>query len=290
MRFLGFNKQAQPGSSAHIELSISLDEVLRLPNVDKQSTVMPDDIRRLGDSGSIAWSRAKSLGPYDVINIDLCAGIASDPPQGNRPLYDALALLLALQSRNHTPWLLLITTRVGRGMFDAEAEGRIIKLFRENLANCEGFHEECQRTLKLDPMSACPERCNDIDLLNLMIVAIGKWLAALAQVQGRSVVDLASTHGYKVNPGAPCEDLISIALRFKPLIEASADPLSPSQPTSTTECDNAKRILKGSVRRINVDTVLAEDPGLNEELIEETTRLLAQARFDITPYRTWLMS
>jgi len=290
LRFLGFNKKAQPGSAAHIELNISLDEVLRLPNVDPQSTVMLDDIRRLGDKASVAWSRAKSLGPYDVINIDLCDGLASDPPKSTRPLYDALALLLALQTRNPTPWLLLVTTRIGRGMFDPEAEERIIDLFRRNIGDCEGFHEACQQILESDITSVNPETCSDVDLLNLMVVAIGKWLAALAQAQALSSVELASTHGYKVNPTAPCEDLVSIALRFEPVIEASADALSPSPPISTTECDNAKRILKGAARRLDVDAILAKEPDLNEELIQETTRLLAQARFDVTTYRKWLAS
>lgn len=290
LRFLGFNTAAQPGSSAHIELSISLDEVLRLPNVDPQSNVMPDDFRRIGDKSSVAWSRARSLGPYDVINIDLCDGLASDPPYSNRPLYDAMALLLALQTRNPTPWLLLVTTRIGRGEFDTEAEERLIALFRKNLGDCEGFHEECQQILESDVTSFDTETCSDVDFLNLMIVAIAKWLAALVQAYAPSFVELASTHGYKIDPAAPCEDLVSIALRFEPLIEASADALSPTPPTSTIECDNAKRILKRSAQRLNVDAILAEAPDLNEELIDETARFLVQARFDETDYRQWLAS
>ncbi len=290
LRFLGFNTAAQPGNPADIELRVSLDEVRRLRNVDPQSNVMPDDFRRIGDKASVAWSQARSLGPYDVINIDLCDGLASDPPHRNQQVYDALALLLALQTRNHTPWLLLVTTRIGRGMFDPEAEKRLLDLFRKNVGDCQGFHEECQQILESDIMSLDPETCSDLDLLNLMIPAIGKWLAALAQAQAPSRVELASTHGYRVDPAAPCEDLVSIALRFEPLIEASADALSPSPPTSTIECDNAKRILKRSAHRLDVDAILAETPGLTEELTEETVQLLAHARFDTTAYPTWLAS
>ena len=123
-----------------------------------------------------------------------------------------------------------------------------------------------------------------------MIVVIGKWLAALVQAQAPSFVELASTHGYRVDPAASCEDLVSIALRFEPLIEPSPDALSPSSPISTIECDNAKRILRRSTRRLDVDDILANAPDLNEELIAETTRLLAQARFDVAAYRRWLAS
>ena len=289
LRFLGFNTVGQPGSPAHIELKISLDEVRRLSNVDPRSDVIPDDFRRIGDEASLAWSRVRSLGPYDVINIDLCDGLASDPPPS--PVYKAIARLLALQARNDTPWLLLVTTRIGRGMFDAEVEELLMDLFRRNVSDCEGFHKDCQRFLELDVTSLNPEMCSDVDLLKLMIAAIGKWLAALVQAQAPSCVELPSTHGYKVNPAAVCEDLVSIALRFEPVIKAPMEALSPSLPTSNgMECDNAKRILRRSAQRLDVDAILAERPDLNEELIDEITRLLAQARFDVTDYREWLAS
>ena len=84
MRFLGFNTEAQRGNSAHVQLSVSLDEVRRLPNVDTQSDVIPDDFRRISNEHSIAWGRTRQLGPFDVVNIDLCDGLASDPPPERR--------------------------------------------------------------------------------------------------------------------------------------------------------------------------------------------------------------
>ena len=110
---------------------MSLDEVRRLPNVDAQSEVIPDDFRRIGNPNSIAWSRTLQHGPFDVVNIDLCDGLASDPPQNEGSIYTALAQLMALQARNSKPWLLLISTRIRRGMFDADAEQQLIELFRE---------------------------------------------------------------------------------------------------------------------------------------------------------------
>ena len=134
------------------------------------------------------------------------------------------------------------------------------------------------------------QRAATSTLLNLMTAAIGKWLVTLVPAQAPSRVELASTHGYRVDPAAPCEDLVSIALRFEPVIEAPEDALSPVPPTSTIECDNAKGILRRVSRRLDVDAILARTPDLNEELIDETKRLLAQARFDVTDYRTWLAS
>ena len=250
LRFLGFNTEAQPGNSAYVQLSVSLDEVRRLPNVDAQSEVLHDDFRRIGNPNSIAWSRTRRLGPFDVVNIDLCDGLASDPPQNDGSIYEALAQLMALQARNPNPWLLLVTTRIGHGMFDADAEKRLIGLFRENVANCEGFAEACEHLLESDVESIDPATCSEADLLNLMTAAIGKWLSALVQAHGPSRVGLASTHGYRVDPIATWEDLVSLALRFEPVIAASPDPLSPTAPASVDECATAKAILRRSVHRL----------------------------------------
>ena len=290
LRFLGLNTEAQPGNPAYDELNVSLHEVRRLANVDPQSDVIHDDFRRIGNPSSIAWSRARRLGPFDVVNIDLCDGLASDTPQNGGSIYTALARLMALQARNSKPWLLLISTRITRGMFDADAEQQLIGLFRENVANCEGFAEVCKEHLESDVHSIDPATCSEADLLVLMIAAIGKWLSKLVQAQGPSRVQLASTHGYRIDPVAAREDLVSFALRFEPVIVASRDPLSPTPPTLEDECTTAKAILKRSARRLDVDTILIERPDVLEELIGETEQLLADARYEVTDYRPWLKS
>ena len=290
LRFLGFNTEAQPGNNAHTQLSISLDEVRRLANVDPQSDVMHDDFRDIGNPDSMAWSSTLRLGPFDVVNIDLCDGLASDPPQNDGTIYSALAQLMALQARNSNPWLLLITTRIGRGTFDADAEQKLIGLFRENVEKCEGFAEECKQLLDLEVQSIDPATCSEADLLKFMTVAIGKWLSALMQAQATSHVELASTHGYRVNPVAAQEDLVSLALRVEPVFAASPDALSPTAPISEDECTTAKAILRRSAHRLDVDTILEQQPDLHEELTGETERLLADARYEVAGYRQWLTS
>ena len=290
MRFLGFNTEAQNGNPAHVQLRISLDEVRGLPNVDAQSEVIHDDFRRIGDPDSIAWSRTRRLGPFDVVNIDLCDGLGSDPPQNDGSIYDALARLMALQARNSNPWLLLITTRIGRGMFDADAEQLLIGHFHENVANCEGFAKVCEQLLESDVRSIDPATCSQRDLLNLMTAAIGKWLSALVQAQAPSGVQLASTHGYRIDRLAGGEDLVSLALRFDPVIAAPPDAFAPTPPTPVDECTTAKSILKRSGHRLDVDSILEQQPDLNEELIGESERLLEEARYDVAGYREWLTS
>lgn len=284
LRFLGFSREAQPGSPAHVELSVSLDEVRRLPNVDPLSDVIHDDFRRIGNDASIAWSRARSLGPFDVVNIDLCDGLASDPPQVDGAIYKALAQLVALQANNPEPWLLLVSTRIGRGMFDADAEERLLALFRENVTNCDGFVEACRQHLDLDAATVDPKQCSETELLNLMVVAIGKWLAALMQAQRASRVNLASAHAYRIEPDARCEDLVSLALRFEPVIAASPNALAPAPPPPLDECAIAIHILSRSAKRRDVDHILRVDSRLREELVRETKQLLIAARYDVTAY------
>ena len=54
------------------------------------------------------------------------------------------------------------------------------------------------------------------------------------------------------------------------------------------ECAIAKAILKRSARRVDVDTILEQQQDLYEELIGETERLLAAARYEVASYRPWL--
>ena len=131
-------------------------------------------------------------------------------------------------------------------------------------------------------------RCSDADLLVLMTAAISKWLSALVRAQGPSRIELASTHGYRVNPVAVREDLVSLALRVEPVTMASRDPLLPTPPTLEDECTTAKAILKRLASRLDVDTILEQDPDMYEELVGETERLLADARYEPETYRQWL--
>ena len=289
-QFLGFNTEANPGNSADVELNISLDEVRRLPNVDPQSDVLHDDFRRVGNPNSIAWSRTRKIGPFDVVNIDLCDGFVADAAQSDGSIYTALAQLMALQARNSNPWLLLIATRMGRGMFDADAERQLIDRFRENVANCEGFAEACEEVLESDVQSICTLTCSERDFRTLMTVAIGKWLSVLVQAIGPSRVELASTHGYRIDPAAAYEDMVSLAIRFEPVIAAPPDVFSPTAPTSVDECATAKAILRRSTHRLDVDTILKERHDVREELITETERLLKLARYKVEDFRSWLAS
>ena len=49
-----------------------------------------------------------------------------------------------------------------------------------------------------------------------------------------------------------------------------------------------KNALERSAQRRDVDTFLKQRPDLHEEMVGETERLLAEARYEVAAYRQWL--
>jgi hypothetical protein len=139
LKFLGFNTEANPEAQS-TELNISLDEISKLTNIDPSSTIIGDDFTQLAKADSIAWNRSKKMGPFDIINIDLCDGIAKDPVDPFKQThYDTLVQLMTLQSRRSNPWLLFLTTRTGGSHIDPGIFDALKKLYGENLKKCPPF-------------------------------------------------------------------------------------------------------------------------------------------------------
>lgn len=289
LRYLGFNSEAGSGDAAEVDLNTSLDEVARLGEVDPQSLVVRDDFRSLAREDSIAWQRAKGLGPFDVVNLDFCDGIASGDPGANGSLYQAMGKLLALQVRSQHPWLLLVTTRIGRDHFDADALARLLGHLRSNLGSCESFVDACRELFGAnEPASVDASTCSADVFLKMLLLSLCKWLLMLGQASSPNRVELASSQGYRVNGGADCIDLISFALVFKAVMAAPADALGAGPAQGIDECAEATRIA-GRVRSLkDVDEILDGDGDLAERLASQTELLLKSARYDTSSYRSWL--
>lgn len=173
-------------------------------------------------------------------------------------------------------------------MFDPDAERRLLEIFQTNVAECDGFVEACADLLVADAASVDAAACSEDDFLSVMVVALAKWVSALAQAHGPNRVELASTHAYRAQRDAGCVDLVSLAIRFEPVIAPPADALSPTPPQRVDECAVAKAIARRASARRDVDAILSERLELFEELTTETEALLGVARYDVTGYRAWL--
>ena len=97
LRFLGFEKDARPTSDGQFEFNISYDEVSKTPSFDPEFEIIPDDFRELVNEDLIAWQKTLEYGPYDVVNLDLCDGVGSNPPDEiNETYYNAISKLITI--------------------------------------------------------------------------------------------------------------------------------------------------------------------------------------------------
>jgi hypothetical protein len=291
LRFLGFNSSARPNSKSHTELNISLDEVRRLPYVDPMSDVIPDDFALVADQNSIAFGKACEIGPYDVINLDLCDGFASQAPgMIDKGYYAAVGRLMALQARYKSPWLLLLTTRADKSNIDDQVLQKLLSKYIDNLTQCVPFREASKLHFDIETAEAARSATGTPHgLLPVFLTGLSKWFVGLA-LEHQTSVELRSVFGYRVNKGAVNEDLTSLALKFTPKFAPANDPLGFANQTVVVldEGTLATRALKRVAKRIDADKKLADDAGLSQAMAAATEHLLGLARYDIAAYRLWL--
>lgn len=295
LRFLGFNSSAKPSSSALTELNISLDEVRRLPCVDPMSLVIGDNFALVAKENSIACRKARELGPYDVINLDLCDGFGAQAPgELDNSYYDAVNSLFALQARNKNPWLFLLTTRADKQNVDPDVLQALLTKYIDNLANCKAFLDASREKFAIETEEALRAAAQTPDgLLSVFLTGLCKWFLGLALVhQPPTSVELRSVVGYRVDHNAEQEDLISLALRFTPTFMSADDPLRLANQAAAApdECMLSARALKRVAKRVDADKKLADDAVLNKSMIDATATLLGLARYDTDAYRVWLQN
>ena len=293
LRFLGFNTAAQPSSPGQTELNISLDEVRRMPRVDRNSDVLGDDFVRIANDRSIAWRKALDLGPYDVINLDLCDGFGAQAPNTlEETHYDAVNKLMSLQARSSSPWLLLLTTRAGRQHVHPHVLEKLIGQYLDNLATCPPFKEKSRVFFEIEDEAALKAAAaTTTGVLPVFLCGLCKWLVGIAlEYQPPTSMEARSVIGYRVDYGAEHEDLISLAVRFTPTFEPAEDPigLAKSSTTALNECALAVQALNRIANRKDVDRILREDAKLNTQMVDAMADLLELARYDTAAYRDWL--
>jgi hypothetical protein len=276
-----------------VELNISLDEVKKLELVDPLSDVIPDDFCRLADESSMAFKRTRNLGPYDVINLDLCDGFGSHAPGiMDDTNYNAVAQLLALQVHNKHPWLLLLTTRAGQCHVHAESLDRLVPKYAQNLVDCKEFLGASTEAFSIADSALMEEALkNPTGFLGVFLTSLCKWLAILAMsTNPQSETEVKSVIGYRVDRDCSCEDLISIAFCFEPRLARVSDPLGlVSQPTqSIDECKIATQALRRVAKLVNADHILERDQAVRKEMTDSTALLLEIARYEKDEYYKWV--
>lgn len=292
LKFLGFNRSAQGMSEEQVHLNTSLDEVKKLPRV-VAGHVMGDDFRALGDDQSMAWKEAQALGPYDVINLDLCDGFAKeDPGAFDQSNYAAVGRILALQQRKKQPWLLLLTTRVGASHTHDNVITKIREEYLNNLQSCEPFLKESASIFSIGDASTLEGALATAPgHLKVFLAGLSKWfLRNAGAYRPPTVTELKSVIGYRVHAGAEAEDLISLALKFKPTVHAEPDPVGLAGIVEKTidECALSVPIIKRISKLVNADELLTGNEELNQQMLESSMKLLESARYDVSKYSAWV--
>lgn len=295
LRFLGFNRSANPKSPARADLYVSLDEVRKLSRIDPLSEVIWDDFRLVGNDSSKAWNSAKDLGPYDIINLDLCDGFGiHEPGILDDTYYSAVSRLMSLQARKKNPWLLFLTTRTRKCDVHDNLMQRLIEKYVQNLADCPSFKSASNETFAIENEATLKEVSGTPEgHLAVLLVGLCKWLLGLAATQNPpSKIEVKSVIGYRVYGGAPHDDLISIAFRFEPTFTPVIDPMGIANHPQEAhgECEQAADALKQVAQRSCADKILAEDMELRSKLADAMADLLHLARYDVDAYHKWLQS
>jgi len=293
LRFLGFNTAAHPQDAGQTELNISLDEVRKLPRIDPLSEVIRDDFCFLADDGSFAWERAKDLGPFDVINLDLCDGFAAHQPSRlDNNHYNAVSKLMALQAGKKQPWLLFLTTRTGLQDINETVLTALIGKYRRNLVDCDSFQKMSSTDFGIGNEADLQRELRTPDgHLSVFLVALCKWMIGIGIGQQPPFkVSVTSTLGYKVSGHATHNDLVSIAFRLDPTFAPAPDAMGIARQEDSRP--NEGQLATAAVRRVKnrkcVDTILRNDPVTKSTMTQATAELLAQARYDIPEFLGWL--
>lgn len=292
LKYLGFNHGAK-STSQSAELNISIDEISKLSLIDPSSIILGDDFSQLAKINSIAWDRSTKMGPFDIINIDLCDGFAKEPTNPfKKTHYDTVVQLMTLQARRTNPWLLFLTTRTGKDHIDGGIFEQLKKLYGDNLINCPPFEQHSKTVFSISNSVNLDEAIKiDKGLSNVFLTSLCKWIASIALGQRPPAkVEVRSVLGYKVAKSVDHLDLVSLAIMIEPTLIPAPDKLglSTAKDTPNNECSVAVQAVKRVSGMLDIDQLLDENPGIMEEMISMSSSLLEEARYDIASYQAWL--
>lgn len=289
LHFLGFDTAAAPGRPGQAAHNVAMREVRDLPMVVDSSDVLEYDVRQLATDNHIAWRRAVRLGPFDLINLDLCGHVTSEAPGLDGSLYTAVARLFSLQDRRPDPWVFLLTTRLGRDAVGIGTLARLDVLVADNVRGCEPFRRALERLLDVRPPDAhSAASWNPQQQCDLLTVQIGKWLLGLAHDISCDLA-LESCVTYRIASDSGANDMASLAFRLTPQPRAVQDAarLAADPATSTSkECAQAAALTDMVAHALDIDATLDSDTALRDRLIEETVELLGPG-YDGEAYRRW---
>lgn len=280
------------------DANVSQAQFKRHERIRDESEFLRDNFRDLGRLNSMAYKKVQELGPFDLVNLDLCESLLSDSPQHKYPnYYGALSNLFSLQTRVNSSWRLLITTRVDKDAVDPDILNDMVRVLDDNRASVENFELEFKNGVGV-PIERWANSA-DLPFQDGLCVALLKWIVMTGNSAGFKVkVTGALSYSVRDSEGdiveEPRYDLVSFSISFirrnDPVdmnISSAGLPGGPDrQPGS--EVHQAIPIVKRIARMSNVDTILREDEEMRNVCIRESAELLSQCGYSEGKYLEWV--
>lgn len=289
-QFLGFDSGAvSPEGTSVDQQNVGLRSLRDRPTVSRDSIVLPDRFEALADKSAVVWPHVRKLGPFDVVNIDLCGHIGLNEPEVTESLYSAIHRLTVVQKQLMSPWSLFLTTRLEKGVFSEKAIEILSSIISENRESCASFEEAIVREFgAATPMHRLADLTDD-EFPYGFTVGFTKWCIAIAR-EVQCTAELVSVLGYRVYSGAPSTDMISLVVRFVPQEFPIRDRLGLSGVASSEldECVQAAKVPSAAGLIYDIDEILMRSAEVRDACVDGSAALLAEAGYDSERYREWV--
>ncbi|MFE5816951.1 hypothetical protein ACFQ6S_26590 [Streptomyces sp. NPDC056479] len=294
LRYLGFNSAAAPTAADQPELNAAQFSINRLDCIQPQSEVFPGDFRSVGEVRSVPWQRMRREGPFHAINIDLCGGFAvHEKGEGAPNYFAALQEILHNQESSDEEFLLFITTRMDDDNVDSEAMKTLLRLAQDIHDTCQKYSAAFAAAWGLQESSGPVRMPEIVGTGEAFMLGLTQWIIASGVSFGLKAY-VRSFMTYRTGSGDGEDDIVSLAIRFKPdpITRPDAYGLartSTSAPSAADKlCDQSAIVPRRVRERARVDEILRNQADEFERCIAESSALLNAAGYDASLYRDWL--
>ncbi len=296
LKYLGFNTAAQPTDPGQPELNSAEFSIKRLDFVDSESEVFPGDFRHVGNQTSISWKRVRRAGHFHAINLDLCGGFAGNERADGIPSYfSALQWILQNQSGSREDFLLFITTRMDDDSIDQEKKVGLDAVAQTIYETCTEYASEFRKAWGLSSQEPPALVISEsVETSEAFMLGLTQWIITRSIDVGLKA-SVKSFMTYRTGSGTGADDLVSLAIRFKPDPAVREDPYGLAEvgqePGSARlkECQQASPVPSKVNKRILVDELLKTQAELFERCLEGSSALLQKSGYDAALYREWVM-
>jgi hypothetical protein len=296
IKYIGFNCSHGSGEGHEgSRIYVATNEVNSLPNVVSSSHVLHDRLQSVANIESVAYRRMREMGPYHIINLDLCDSIFPVLNVPTSEYYGAVNRIAEYQCGHCThPWLFFVTTQIEPAQRDNDGLDKLAAAVRENCTNSVEFSSALEKLLAkqiFNPGEAglAIKELSDEEIFRFFGVAFGKWLLALvAKCTPPWSVRLLASYRYSIKDEvAP---MFSFAFLFQrspavPLVDKyGLAPAVSAPPPVFNEMKYGVGLVAGIERIRDVEEMLEKDPELRKSMLESSASLLESAGYDRDAY------